>query len=364
MSEFDNVVKNLNKKFGNIVSYGVQQKEYDKIPFTSPRLNYMTYGGLPIGKIYEFSGPESSGKTSTALDLIHQAQLKFKDDPNKKIVFIDVEGTYDAVWATKFGVDNEKVVIVSPETMNAEETLTMCRDILATGEVGLMIIDSIATLVPGQLMGEDMEKKAYGGIAIALTRFVNEAKGYLQKYGSTLICINQVREDLGSMYGGTITPGGRAFKHACMGRLSFRKGKFIDKEGHELANNAENPAGNLVHCVILKSKFCNSDRRVGYYTLNYMEGPQIYSDYVQIGLQTGVLNQRGAYFDVIDIDSGEILNTDEKIQGKSRMIEYLKNHPDVVNLIDKSMEGKRTEEITDAEILAQANTIINTNKDE
>lgn len=363
MSQLDVVIKEMAKKYGDdIASYGVARTEYDKIPFTSPRLNYMCYGGLPVGRIYEFAGPESSGKTSTAFDIIHQAQLKYKDT-EKRVVFVDIEGTYDEVWASKFGVDSSKVLIVTPKTLPAEDVLTLCRNILDSDEVSLMVIDSIATLVPGQLMGTDMSQKAYGGIAIPLTRFVNEVKGLLQAHNSTLICINQVREDLNSMFGGTITPGGRAFKHACSGRFEFRKGKFIDKDGKELTNNAENPAGNLVHMVVKKSKVFRSDRRVGYYTLSYLEGPQIYSDYIDVGLQVGVINQRGAYFDIVDTSTGEILNT-EKIQGRTKLRDMLKQNPEWIKLIDNAMNDKSVEEVVDANILADANKLVNTAKDE
>lgn len=369
MSQLDVLIKDINKKYGDIANYGVKQVEYDKIPFTSPRLNYMTFGGLPVGRIYEFAGPEGSGKTTTTLDLIKNAQIKFKNDAikngteEKKILFVDEEGTFDYVWANKFGVDTEKILIITPETATAEEVLTMLRDMIGTGEVGLAILDSVATLVPAQTYGEDLEKKSYGGIALTLTRFCNEVKGLLLKYNSTLIMINQVREDLNSMFGGTTTPGGRAFKHACSARFEFRKGKFIDEAGKELTNNAENPAGNIVHMVIKKTKVFEPTRRVGYYTIRYLTGPDFISDYIDVGVQVGVINQRGAYFDIVNIATGEILNA-EKIQGKVKLKEELNSHPEWIDLINNAVNGKNVEEIIDSEIFAEANKIINTGKDE
>ena len=362
MSQIDILMKDINKKYGEIASYGVVKKEYDKIPFTSPRLNYMCFGGLPVGRIYEFAGPEGSGKTSTAMDIIKNAQKKYKGT-GKRILFIDEEGTFDYVWANKIGVDTEDLLIITPETMVAEEVFNIMREFIATGEICLAVLDSVATLVPKQLYGEDMEKKAYGGIAIALTRFCNEIKGLLLKYDCTLIMINQVRDDLNSMFGGTITPGGRAFKHACSGRFEFRKGKFIDDQGKELTSNAENPAGNIVHVVIKKTKVFEPTRRVGYYTIKYLTGPDFTSDYIDVGIQVGVINQRGAYFDIVDIETGEVLNKD-KIQGKSKLKEELENHPDWIKLIDDAMNGKNLEDVVDKEILAEANKLVNTSKDE
>lgn len=376
MSKLDIIAKEIGKKFGeSTIGYGVKKAEYDKIKFTSPRLNYMTFGGLATGRIYEFAGPEGSGKTTSAFDLMKNAQIKFQKEyeeeqakgntafEERKVFFLDEEGTFDAVWARKFGVDVEKVMIWQPQGESAEKVLDVLRNVIETGEVGLAILDSIATLVSEQVYDESLEKKAYGGIAATLTRFVNLIKGPLLKYDCTLIMINQVREDLGSMFGGTITPGGRAFKHACSARFEFRKGKFVDDNGKELTNNAENPAGNIIHVVVKKTKIFEPTRRVGYYTIKYLTGPDFMSDYIDVGLQTGVINQRGAYYDILDLSTGEILN-EEKIQGKPKLKEQLELHPDWIDLINNAMEGKKAEEVIDAGILAEANKLVNTSKEE
>lgn len=376
MSKLDVLAKEIGKKFGeSTIGYGVKKSEYNKIRFTSPRLNYMTFGGLATGRIYEFAGPEGSGKTTTAFDLIKNAQIKFRKEyeeqqslgntsfEEKKIFFLDEEGTFDAVWARKFGVDVEKVLIWQPQGESAEKVLDTLRDVIETGEVGLAVLDSIATLVSEQVYEESLEKKAYGGIASTLTRFVNLIKGPLLRYDCTLIMINQVREDLNSMFGGTITPGGRAFKHACSARFEFRKGKFIDDNGKELTNNAENPAGNITHVVVKKTKIFEPTRRVGYYTIKYLTGPDFMSDYIDVGLQVGVINQRGAYFDIVDTSTGEVLNQ-EKIQGKLKLRTEIEAHPEWITLIDNAMEGKKAEDIIDEDILAEANKLVNTSKEE
>jgi recombination protein RecA len=376
MSKLDIIAKEIGKKFGeSTIGYGVKKAEYDKIKFTSPRLNYMTFGGLATGRIYEFAGPEGSGKTTSAFDLMKNAQIKFQKEyeeeqakgntafEERKVFFLDEEGTFDAVWARKFGVNVEKVMIWQPQGESAEKVLDVLRNVIETGEVGLAILDSIATLVSEQVYEESLEKKAYGGIAATLTRFVNLIKGPLLKYDCTLIMINQVREDLGSMFGGTITPGGRAFKHACSARFEFRKGKFVDDNGKELTNNAENPAGNIIHVVVKKTKIFEPTRRVGYYTIKYLTGPDFMSDYIDVGLQTGVINQRGAFYNFINPETGEILNTD-KIQGRIKLKEVLAEHPEWIDLINNAMEGKKAEEVIDADILAEANKLVNTSKEE
>ena len=115
-------LNNIAKQYGDdVVETGVEKNDYDRIPFSSPRLNYMSFGGLPLGHLHEFSGPEGSGKTTTAFDVIKNAQKKFaeeykiakKENPEaveRKVVFCDVEGTFDYAWANKFGVDTTKII--------------------------------------------------------------------------------------------------------------------------------------------------------------------------------------------------------------------------------------------------------------
>ena len=160
------------------------------------------------------------------------------------------------------------------------------------------------------------------------------------------------------MFGGQITPGGQAFKQDCSARFCFRKGKFIDKDGNELNNAAENPAGNIVHMVIAKSKIFEATRRVGYYTINYVHGPDVINDYVEVGKQIGVINQRGAFFDIIDTLTGEVLNNN-KIQGKVKLKSELQSHPEWLQLINDTMNGKKVEEVVDAAVLQEANKLAN-----
>lgn len=361
MSQLDVILQNITKKYGNdIVETGVEKNDYDRIPFSSPRLNYMTFGGLPLGHIHEFSGPEGSGKTTTAFDIIKNAQKKFKQEaeetgnPERKVVFIDVEGTFAYAWASKFGVDTSKIIRLKMAGWPASDVLNALLDTMKTPEVGLAVLDSIAAMPADKLSDGSVGDKIYGGIALPLQNFTNQVKRYLVENNSMVICINQVRDNLNSMFGGTTTPGGRGFRHACSTRLEFRKGKFIDDNNKELTSNAENPAGNLINVVVLKSKVFPSTRRVGYYTIKYVTGPDLLNDYIEVGLQVGVINQRGAFFDIIDNTTGEILN-ENKIQGKVNLRIELERHPEFLDMIDKAINEKDIKEIVDEETLAQAN---------
>lgn len=142
----------------------------------------------------------------------------------------------------------------------------------------------------------------------------------------------------------------------CSLRMEFRKGKFIDENNKELTNGAENPAGNLVNVVVLKSKLFPSTRRVGYYTIKYVTGPDVMSDYIEVGLQVGVILQSGAFYEIINPMTGEIL-TSKKIQGKVTLKEELEKHKEWLDLINAVVDGKDVTEVVDAETLAKANEL-------
>ena len=375
MSALDEALNNIAKQYGeDVIETGVEKNDYDRIPFSSPRLNYMSFGGLPLGHLHEFSGPEGSGKTTTAFDIIKNAQKKFaeeykiakKDNPDaeeRKVVFCDVEGTFDYAWANKFGVDTTKIIRLKMAGWPASDVLNALLELMRKPQVGLGVLDSIAAMPADQLADKSVGDKIYGGIALPLQNFTNQVKRYLVENNSMIIAINQVRDNLSSMFGGTTTPGGRGFRHACSTRLEFRKGKFIDENNKELTSNAENPAGNLINVVVLKSKVFPSTRRVGYYTIKYVTGPDLMNDYIEVGLQVGVINQRGAFYDIIDPTTGEILS-DMKIQGKSNLRSILESHPEWLRLIDNIIDGKEVSEIVDEDTLAKANEQVANNKED
>lgn len=342
MSLLDNVLKDISKKYGdNVVKEGVESLEVDGVlPLGSPRADFALYGGIPEGRVTEFSGAEGSGKTTTAFLVAAQYQRIEKErhsDNPRAIVLLDNEGTADPVWAKTLGYNMDKdadvkTYIIRPEGQSAEEIFDMALDMLKTGEVGLLIFDSISTLVPMQIYEESMEKQQMGGIAKSLTRFVNTAIGLLRKYKATLIGINQVRENI-SGYGNPITtPGGRAWRHACSSRLMFKRGDFFDEDGNILKSTAESPAGNMVEIAVLKTKTCRWDRKLSYYSLNYRKGVDILQDTIDMAI----------YFNLIDNStqgSYKILNNDGtpkldesgneiKIRGKKNLKPYFEEHKD------------------------------------
>ena len=366
MSKLDILIKDFNKQYKeDIAARGIARIQTQRIPFSSPRANYMLYGGIPRGRIVEFAGEENGGKTTTALDVVANAQklflkewedeiaeLEATDKPKKEqqarlaylksrgpkqVVYADCENTLDEDWATKLGVDVDFLIVLKPMSQTAEQIFEMLLQMIETDEVGLVVLDSLGVMLSAQAYEKTMEEKTYGGIAAALTLFSKKAELLCTKYNCTLIGINQMREDMNSPYGGMITTGGKGWKHNCSLRLMFQKGAYIDERGNELKRSAESPAGNLVMISIAKTKICKPDRRTGFYTLRYDTGVDVIADTVETALKYGIIQQSGAWFNFIDIDSGEII-TDEnddiiKVQGKVNLFDYLRETPTMLEEI-------------------------------
>lgn len=385
MRNIDLKMAEINKKFkAQIINQGTDIIEVEKIPFSSPTANWMTYGGIPVGKITEFFGGEGGGKTTSALDICANAQKKFnevfeqhrekvldeieqlkeKDTKESKkkadklmsdlmeyvergprvVVYIDAEQTLDVQWAQLLGVDTEAMILVRPQEQTAEQVLQIAIDLIATGDVGLCVLDSIPMLVSQNIFNEDMDKKSYGGISQALTVFCSKVTPHLTQQQCAFIGINQIREDLASMYNTVSTPGGKMWKHACSLRLRFRKDTLLDMNNGELTSRAENPAGNRVGIEIAKTKVCKPDRRIGYYTLNYTEGIDVLADIITVALQYRILKQGGSWYYYLDEEGNaevDAENNEIKFQGKAKLLDELRNDEefkeDVISRLDKVM---------------------------
>ena len=388
MSKLDILIKQINREQKESIAYkGIPVRHFEKIKFSSPLINYMTYGGIPRGRIIEFAGEENGGKTTTALDVVANAQKLFIDEYNseiqeldyrtsegkitkeqqtrlkylydrgpQRVVYCDCENTLDEEWAQQLGVDTNEMILLKPMSQTAEQIFEMLLQMMETDEVGLVIIDSLGVMISQQAYEKTMEEKTYGGIAAPLTLFSKKAELLCSKYNCTLIGINQMREDMNSSYGGQITTGGKGWKHNCSLRLMFRKGDYIDENNNSMRRSCTNPTGNLVEVAIAKTKVCKPDRRNGYYTLNYTNGVDIISDTIELACYYDIIQKAGAWFSIIDTETGEIMqneiyiSTDEqnnpvfekedlKFQGKPALLKYLKDNEEIFNLIyDKVTE--------------------------
>jgi recombination protein RecA len=348
MSDLSSVLKEIGKKYGeNVVKVGVDDLAIDGVlSLGSPTFDYCIYGGVPEGRIIELSGSEGSGKTTTAFMIAGSYQKEeIKRNPKnpRSIILLDNEGTADPIWAKKLGYNMDEdakvpTIIIRPEGQNAEQIFDMALNMLKTGEVGLMIFDSIATLVPMQISDESMEKKQMGGISVALTRFANTAIGLLRKYKATLIAINQVRENLSGYGDFLLTPGGRAWKHACSLRLMFKRGEFFDIEGNKLTKSAESPAGHIIEVAVLKTKVCKWDRKLGYMHLNYVDGVDHLEDTIDVATHFGFIDDKvqGSYI-VMDPDTGEVIT---KVRGRKNLKPYFLENKKIWNKLHKKVYDK------------------------
>jgi recombination protein RecA len=332
----DEIMKNVNKTAkSEIMTRGLKDYDYERIPFTSPIMNRCLYGGLPVGKITEFSGEEHGGKTTSALDIVANYQQM---EDAREVLWVDAENTFDFEWATKLGVNTETLYYVKPESQSAEDIFKIIEDAVQTGEVGLWVLDSIGVLTSASELDEkkDYNDKTYGGISQPLTRFSKKIEMFMQKTKCTGLAINQEREDLNSTWGGTKTPGGKAFKHCCAVRLRFSRGKFLDEKGNELTRNAAEPCGNIVQMSMIKNKTCPPNRRTGYYTLNYETGIDYLKDLVEVAIMHDIIIKNGAWFKILDVESGEILR--DKLQGQASVYDVLAEDSELLLIVENQVE--------------------------
>ena len=229
------------------------------------------------------------------------------------------------------------MIVFKPTSQSAEEIFQFILDSIDTDEIGLVVIDSLGVMISAQALDKSMEEKTYAGISGALTTFGGKAEMLCQKHQCTCIGINQIRDDMNSMWGGIKTPGGKAWKHNCSVRMQFTRGSFIDERGNEIKRSSESPAGNIVMMSMTKNKSCPPNRRTGFYTINYETGVDYLKDLVELAIKYGIIDKAGAWFSIVNPETGELI---EKLQGQASVNEYLED-PDnetVLTMIEEHIE--------------------------
>lgn len=346
MSKLDDAIRNINRgKDRPLIRENKDYEGIEKIPFPSPKINWQLYGGLPLKRITEIAGEDGSGKTTTALGFCGEAQKMF---PEKRAIYIDAEHTLDMDWAEKLGVDTENLIVMSPETETAEEILDYIIELVGTGEVSVVVLDSIPSLLPKSKLNESVGKKTYGGISLPLTEFCKQIIRLLIKHNTSLFIINQVREDIDNPFNNFRTPGGRALKHYSALRIFSKKGSLLDKDYKKLSRNAERPIGHLIELKIVKTKVSKPNRPFASYTLNFMEGIDQFEDTIETAVQEKVIAQAGAWYRLIDPDTGEILTDDDgeqlKFHGKTKLRAKLEEDEELYKMI-KDHVNKRVSKL-------------------
>ena len=350
MSKLDSLMAEVNKRFKQeLMTNGLPVFNKKRIPFSSMRLNYMTYGGIPRDGMIEFFGEEGSGKTTTALDIVANAQRIFKQEAGKKqeplkVLWIDAENQLDEQWAKTLGVDLTCLKVFVPINMAAEDILEVAIASAATGEVGLIVLDSIGGLMSRKEIEGSVEDKQFCGIADPMRKFVNKIRPILGRNGCAFICINQLRDNVGAMYPSTKTPGGRAYKHALDLRMGFQKGALVAADGSEQSKSFDSPAGHMVMVSIAKTRICKPNRKSGHYVLDYDEGVEQVADLADLCVKLEIISKTGAWFEIVDLQTGEMMRDENdvpiKLQGRSNVIKFLKENPKIYEELKNGVAEK------------------------
>lgn len=330
MAEIDNLIAEVNKKYKtDIIRKASDLKGIEFIPYTSLMMNYLTRGGVPVGRIIELVGLPQSGKTTTALDIISNFQKKYTD---KYCVYLDAENTIDKEWGETLGVDWSKVILIQPESEYGEELLDMLLDYIRSGKVGLAVLDSAPFIIPKAVQEKGLDEKSYGGNSALMKAFCDKAVPLCKKTECTFLMINQLRENIGNPYKPFKIPCGTAIAHACSQILWFTKGSLLDEKYKEVSSGYANPSGNLVSVKVEKNKVTKNDRRLQTYTLNYSTGVDEIKDTLDLAIMLGIISQAGAWYKAILKDGKE-----QKMQGFNGVQEFYYNDLEELEYLRKQV---------------------------
>ena len=332
----------------------------EKISFSSPLMNYATYGGIPKYAITEFFGEPGAGKSTTAIDICKNAIEMFKvdytnklckiqekidagnksakseledleDNGPQRVLYLDLEHSFDRAWSDTLGINREEIDIMQPPNISAEEILQMVKEIVETSEVGLIVLDSIPSLVPQTKLDKKVGERTVAPLAGLMSDFIPRIVPMLHRYHVTLLMINQIRDNLNNPYV-VATPGGEAIKFYSSLRILFKIGKPVDFLGNELNMGAENPDGYIVGAKIVKQKTAPFDRKNASYYLMCKSGIRVDMDYAQLAINKyGIIKKTGGWYSMCDPITGEVLEDEEgklvKVNGMLKVYEYLESNP-------------------------------------
>ena len=287
-------------------------------------------GGYPKGRIIEIYGPESSGKTTLTLHAIAEVQKR-----GGTAAFIDAEHALDPAYARRLGVDTDNLYVSQPD--NGEQALEIAETLVRSNAVDLVVVDSVAALVPQAEIDGDMGDSHMGLQARLMSQALRKLTGIINKSKTTVIFINQIRMKIGVMFGNPeTTTGGNALKFYASVRLDIRRTGQI-KVGEDIV-------GNRTKVKIVKNKIA-PPFRVAEFDIMYNEGISKTGDVLDLAVQHGIVGKAGAWFDYNDAKIG---------QGREASKVYLKENPDVLAEIEGKVRAKVAEAAGDAEPMMSA----------
>ncbi len=292
---------------GSVMRLGASERAtVEVIPTGSLRLDFaLGVGGLPKGRIIEIYGPESSGKTTLALHCVSECQKA-----GGTAAFIDAEHALDPVYAEKLGVDIDELLVSQPD--NGEQALDITEALVRSGAVDIVIVDSVAALVPKAEIEGDMGDSHVGLQARLMSQALRKLAGVISKTKCVVIFINQLREKVGVFYGNPeTTTGGKALKFYASVRLDTRPGEKI-KEGSEVI-------GSVTKIKVVKNKVAPPFKTVSVEII-YGEGMSRYSECLDLAVERDIIHKAGAYYSYKDMRIA---------QGRENARKYLMENPEV-----------------------------------
>ena len=308
------VLADIEKQFGKgaIMKLGEQKNiEIDVVPSGSLSLDIaLGVGGYPKGRIIEIYGPESSGKTTFALHAIAEVQKT-----GGRAAFIDAEHSLDPVYASNLGVNIDELLLSQPDT--GEQALEICDALVKSEAVSIIVIDSVAALVPQAEIDGEMGDSHVGLQARLMSQALRKLSGSINKTNTIVIFINQLREKVGVMFGNPeTTPGGKALKYYSSVRLDIRRGEQI-KQGSDII-------GNTTKIKVVKNKVAPPFKTA---TVDIMYGTGVSheGELIDLAVEAGIIEKSGAWFSY---------NGNKIGQGKENAKLFLINNPEVMNEVE------------------------------
>ena len=315
----EQALKLIEKEYGkgSVMRLGDEvDRKIEVIPSGSISLDKaLGVGGYPKGRIIEIYGPESSGKTTFALHAIANAQKN-----GGYAAFIDAEHALDPVYAKALGVDVENLILSQPDS--GEQALEITEALIKSGSIDVIVIDSVAALVPEAELNGDMGDSHVGLHARLMSQAMRKLAGVINKTNCVAIFINQIREKVGVMFGNPeTTTGGRALKFYASVRLEIRRGEAI-KDGATIL-------GNRTNIKVVKNKVA-PPFKTAEVDIIYGKGISYVGEIVDLGVQAGIIQKAGAWFSYEGSKIG---------QGRENTKEYLENNPEILKKIDEQLRS-------------------------
>ena len=320
LKALEHALSDLDKQFGkgSVMKLGDRtEQSVQVIPTGCLTLDAaLGVGGIPRGRIVEIYGPESSGKTTVALHIDAEAQKA-----GGIAAFVDAEHALDPVYAKKLGVNIDELYVSQPDT--GEQALEIVEALVRSGALDVIVIDSVAALVPKAEIDGEMGDSFVGLQARLMSQALRKLAGIINKTGCVAVFINQLREKVGVMYGNPeTTPGGRALKFYSSVRLDVRRGE-------QLKNGSE-PIGNRTKVKVVKNKVA-PPFKVAEFDIIYGEGISKWGSLLDMAVERDIIHKSGAWFSYEDQRIG---------QGRENARQYLRDNPELADKIEKILRDE------------------------